>query len=73
MCDPQVRFCERPGGESPRAYSTGQGRRDSGAGGRYPNELCRRAVTLAEAALTDGKPVARFGRLTAEDSGAAPT
>jgi hypothetical protein len=22
MCDPQVRFCERPGGESPRAYST---------------------------------------------------
>jgi len=23
MCDPQVRFCERPGGESPRAYSTG--------------------------------------------------
>jgi len=22
MWDPQVRFCERPGGESPRAYST---------------------------------------------------
>jgi group II intron reverse transcriptase/maturase len=22
MCDPQVRFCERPGGASPRAYST---------------------------------------------------
>ena len=25
MCDPQVRFCERPGGESPQAYSTGDG------------------------------------------------
>ena len=25
MCDPQVRFCERPGGESPRAYSTDSG------------------------------------------------
>ena len=39
MCDPQVRFCERCGGASPRAYSTNQGRIASGAGGRYPNEL----------------------------------
>jgi hypothetical protein len=41
MCDPQVRFCERPGGESPRAYSTPvhfaceRGRRGIAGGGGW--------------------------------------
>jgi hypothetical protein len=47
MCDPQVRFCERPGGESPRAYSTerpatgmGSPKRDANREDTQVDNLC---------------------------------
>jgi hypothetical protein len=52
MCDPQVRFCERPGGESPRAYSTHTTRRRRDRpGGRIvqPGDERRRGQPLQAA------------------------
>jgi hypothetical protein len=52
MCDPQVRFCERPGGESPRAYSTHTTRRRRDhPGGRMvqPGDEGRRGQPLQPA------------------------
>jgi len=41
MCGPQVRFCERPGGAIPQAYSTSSARH-SGRRGRCPGGSCCR-------------------------------
>jgi len=49
MCDPQVRFCERPGGESPRAYSTAAGEIGAAGGAQ------RRAAGSPPAAQPRGR------------------
>jgi hypothetical protein len=55
MCGPQVRFCERCGGASPRAYST-QRRRRERRGGLPIDAAVRSAMVVVQPPLIQDVP-----------------
>jgi len=73
MRDPQVRFCERPGGAIPQAYSTRRPRRGRLRGPLQSRHQVRQILVTRDAAETlldfrqcKGQPPRRLVRLRAE-------